>query len=141
MKKTIVLLAMVVGLSPPMYSHAQDSKDDVAPHPPCLPFVALGVPLEHMLPRQRIEAYIIINEFTPKVCELRRHITDKKGELEGLTFNRKTSPETLSRLGRDLQMLRDELHVLLTRANQQMMGATGITLGSPTSRGCGMDFE
>ncbi|MDD4701483.1 MAG: hypothetical protein PHI96_04620 [Desulfovibrio sp.] len=142
MKKIFVLLFLIVGLSRAMYSSAQNHEDDIAPPtPPCLPFVALGMPQEQWHARQCIEADIIISEFTPKLCELRRNIINKKGELEALKFNRNTAPDALSRLGRDLQILRGELHLTLTHADQRMRDATGIPLGIPTSRGCSMGFE
>ncbi len=142
MKKTIFLLVMMTCLPPPMHSLAQNHEYDIlAPNPPRQPLPALGVPLEHLPPQQRIKAFVIISEFSPKVYELRQRIINKKSELEDLNFDKKTSPDTLSRLGWDLQVLRDELRSVLTHADQRMRLEVGIPLGTPTSRGCSMDFE
>ncbi len=141
MKKTIFLLVMMVCLQPPMRSPAQNHEYDILPsNPPRQPLNALAMPLEHLPPQQRIKAFVIISEFSPKVYELRQRIINKKSELEDLNFDRETSPDTLSRLGWDLLVLRDELRSVLTRADQRMRLEVGIPLGTPTSRGCSMGF-
>lgn len=142
MKKTIFLFVMMVCLPPPMHSPAQNHEYDILPtNPTRQPLAALGMPLEQLPPQQRIKAAVIISEFSLRVFDLRQRIINKKHELEHLNFDKKTSPDTLSRLGWDLQVLRDELRSVLARADQRMRLEVGIPLGTPTSRGCSMGFE
>ena len=74
------------------------------------------------------------------VNELRKSIMQKKNELAHLSYNQNTSPETLPRLGHELQQLRDELRDLLQRADQRMDNEVGVPLGSPQTRGCSMEY-
>ena len=96
--------------------------------------------LQQLSPSQRAKAQAVIDEYSPKVNELRKSIMQKKNELAQLSYNQKTSPETLPRLGHELQQLRDELRDLLQRADQRMDNEVGVPLGSPQTRGCSMEY-
>ncbi len=105
------------------------------------PAVAMKNWLQQLTPQQRLKAQTVIDEYSPRILELRKRITQKKAELAHLSYNQTTSPDTLPRLGQELQMLRDELQTLLMRADQRMCAEVGIPLGSPQSRGCSMEFS
>ncbi len=94
--------------------------------------------LEQLSPTQQVKARIIIDEARPRVRELRARIREKKAELESLNYDQETSPATLPRLGRELQMLRDELRATLLEVDKRMLREMGISLGPPMSRGCRM---
>ena len=96
--------------------------------------------LQQLSPSQRAKAQAVIDEYSPKVNELRKSIMQKKNELAHLSYNQNTSPETLPRLGHELQQLRDELRALLQRADQRMDNEVGVPLGSPQTRGCSMEY-
>ena len=96
--------------------------------------------LQQLSPEQRAKAQAVIDEYSPKVNELRKSIMQKKNELAHLSYNQNTSPETLPRLGHELQQLRDELRALLQRADQRMDNEVGVPLGSPQTRGCSMEY-
>ena len=96
--------------------------------------------LQQLSPAQRAKAQAVIDEYSPKVNELRKSIMLKKNELAHLSYNQTTSPETLPRLGHELQQLRDELRALLQRADQRMDTEVGVPLGSPQTRGCSMEY-
>ena len=73
--------------------------------------------LQQLSPAQRAKAQAVIDEYSPKVNDLRKSIMLKKNELAHLSYNQTTSPETLTRLGHELQQLRDVLRALLHRAD------------------------
>lgn len=103
--------------------------------------VAMKSWLQQLTPQQRLKAQAIIDTYSPHILELRESIARKKRELALLSYNQTTSPDTLPRLGQELQRLRDELQALLLRADQQMCTEVGVSLGSPQSRGCSMEFS
>lgn len=94
--------------------------------------------LEQLSPTQQAKARVIMDEVRPRIRELRARIRDTMAELESLSYDQGTSPETLPRLGRELQLLRDELRATLLEMDKRMLRETGVSLGSPMSRGCRM---
>lgn len=94
--------------------------------------------LQQLTPPQQIKAREILEEYRPRVRELRRRIEMKKRELESLNYDQETSPDTLPRLGRELLVLRDELQAILICVDERMRREVGVPLGSPDSRGCRM---
>ena len=70
---------------------------------------ALGMPLDLLPPQKCAKAIAIMDDFKKKSFNLRQLIATKKHELESLSFDQKTSLDTLPRLGYELQVLRDEL--------------------------------
>lgn len=95
--------------------------------------------LQQLSPPKQIKAREILEEYRPRVRELRQRIELKKRELESLNYDQETSPETLPRLGRELLLLRDELRAILMCVDERMRREVGVPLGSPDSRGCRMD--
>ncbi|MGE9984053.1 periplasmic heavy metal sensor [Desulfovibrio sp. SGI.169] len=95
--------------------------------------------LARLSPAQRAKARIIIDDARPRVRELRSRIRKKMAELESLSYDQETSPATLPRLGRELQLLRDELRATLMEVDRRMLREVGVSLGPPISRGCRMD--
>lgn len=94
--------------------------------------------LAELSPSQRAKARIIIDEVRPNVRELRARIREKMTELESLSYDQATSPDTLPRLGRELQLLRDELRATLLEMDKRLLREVGVSLGPPISRGCRM---
>lgn len=103
--------------------------------------------LQSLSPVQQAKAKSILEETRPRIKELRKRIQNKMVELESLNYDRETSPETLPRLGRELQLLRDELRAELLHMDDRMLREVGVSLGPPVTRGCRMghtrlpDFE
>ncbi len=141
MRKTSFLLTFLCGMLLPAYSPAQNQQGEALPPPAMRTAMStLDVWLDYLPPSQRMKAQLIMEEYRPKVRDLRQRIFSKKSELEELSYNRNTSPDTLPRLGRELQVLRDELQALLIHADQRMRREVGIPLGTLASRGCSMEF-
>ncbi len=141
MRTNFFLLICSFGMLLPASSPAQNQQVE-APHGPTILAVTdpLNVRLDYLPLSQRMEAQIIVAEYRPKVRELHQRIYSKKSELEDLRYNRTTLPNTLPRLGRELQILRDELQALLIQADQRMRREVGIPLGTLVGRGCSMEF-
>lgn len=118
------------------------AQDPPCSPPPC-PEKRPAIPdnwLHGLSPEQRLKAQAIMADHERQVRDLRHRIMQKKRELEHLCYAQDTQPETLPRLGRELQQLRDELRALFLRADQQMRAEVGVAPGRPASRGCSMDF-
>lgn len=141
MRKISFLLTFLCGMLLPAHSPAQNQQGEALPPPAMRTAMStLDVWLDYLPPSQRMKAQLIMEEYRPKVRDLRQRIFSKKSELEELSYNRNTSPDTLPRLGRELQVLRDELQALLIHADQRMRREVGIPLGTLASRGCSMEF-
>ena len=142
MKKKLFHFMVMASLVLPTFSLAQNQQYNISPQPqPCMPMSALGMPLEQLPPQKCAKAIAIMDDFKKKSHYLRELIETKKNELESLSFDQKTSPDTLPRLGYELQVLRDELHAVHMNADQRMRLEVGVPLGTLASRGCSMDFE
>lgn len=94
--------------------------------------------LQSLSPVQQAKAKSILEETRPRIKELRKRIQNKMVELESLSYDQETSPETLPRLGRELQLLRDELRAELLHMDDRMLREVGDSLGPPATRGCRM---
>ena len=130
MRKTSLLLTFLCGTLLPAYSSAQGPQGEALPVPATRAATGpLDVWLDYLPPSQRMKAQSIMEEYRPKVQDLRQRIISKKNELQELSYNRNTSPDTLPRLGRELQVLRDELQSMLIHADQRMRREVGIPLG------------
>ena len=142
MKKILIHSIVMASLVLPVFSSAQNQQYDISPQPqPCMPMSALGMPLDLLPPQKCAKAIAIMDDFKKKSYSLRQLIETKKCELESLSFDQKTSPDTLPRLGYELQVLRDELRAVHMNADQRMRLEVGVPLGTLASRGCRMDFE
>ena len=146
MKKILFHFIVMGSLVLPAFSLAQNQQYDISPQPqpqsqPCMPMSALGMPLDLLPPQKCAKAIAIMDDFKKKSFNLRQLIATKKHELESLSFDQKTSPDTLPRLGYELQVLRDELRAAHMNADQRMRLEVGVPLGTLASRGCSMDFE
>lgn len=91
--------------------------------------------LAELSPDQRAKARTIIDEAQPRVRELRTRIREKMAELESLSYDQATSPDTLPRLGRELQLLRNELRATLLEMDRRLLREAGVSPGAPMSRG------
>lgn len=78
---------------------------------------------------QREKARKILKEAHPALHDLRSRIREKKGELVSLSFDRNTPPETLPRLGQELQELRDELKSRLKDVEKRLNYEAGVVMG------------
>ena len=105
------------------------------------PVPGLGSWLEGLSPAQHIPAQQVVEDYLPRVQALRQRILLKKNELAQLRYDLETPPDTLPKLGRELQFLRDELRTLLLHADADMRRQAGVSLGTPLSRGCGMEVS
>ena len=145
MKKILFHFIVMGSLVLPAFSLAQNQQYDISPQPqpqsqPCMPMSALGMPLDLLPPQKCAKAIAIMDDFKKKSFNLRQLIATKKHELESLSFDQKTSLDTLPRLGYELQVLRDELRAAHMNADQRMRLEVGRPLGTVASRGCSMDF-
>lgn len=74
-------------------------------------------------------ARTILREVHPELQDLRRAIYEKRLELAAISFDRKTKPETLPKLGQELQYLRKSLRSKLEKVNERLREEAGITMG------------
>lgn len=78
---------------------------------------------------QRERALKILREAHPGVHALRDRIREKKAELAALSFDSTTPPDTLPRLGRELQILREQLRRRLLLVSEQLSNEVGVPMG------------
>ena len=80
-------------------------------------------------PLQQMQARKILQEAHPGVHALRERIREKKAELAALSFDSTTPPDTLPRLGRELQILREQLRRRLLRVSDKLRDEVGVPMG------------
>ncbi|MDE5878443.1 MAG: hypothetical protein K2G99_00175, partial [Desulfovibrio sp.] len=80
-------------------------------------------------PVQREQAHKILREAHPDVHVLRVRIREKKAELEGLRFDSATPPDTLPRIGLEIQTLRHRLRQRLLEISEQLRTEVGVPMG------------
>ena len=78
---------------------------------------------------QREQARKILREAHPDVHALRVRIREKKAELEGLRFDSSTPPDTLPRIGLEIQVLRHRLRQRLQEISAQLRTEVGVPMG------------
>ncbi len=137
-KRLLFLCALAALCLPRSAAAASQEQAQYASIPRLSSQAAMHAWLQQLAPAGRRKAQAVIDEYAPRIADLREHIARKKSELALLRYDRFTSPDTLPRLGFELQQLRDELRSLLIRADQRMFTEVGVSLGSPQSRGCSM---
>lgn len=85
--------------------------------------------LDSLAPFQRERASKILREAHPGMRALRVAIRDKKTQLATLNFDRDTRPDTLPRLGQELQELRAELRARLKKVGDRLKFEAGVPMG------------
>lgn len=85
--------------------------------------------LETLPPVQQAQARKILQEAHPGVHALRERIREKKAQLAALSFDSATPPDTLPRLGQELQLLREQLRRRLILVNEQLRNEVGVPMG------------
>ena len=85
--------------------------------------------LDSLPPRERDLTRRILREVHPAMSSLREAIRDKKAELASLSFSSDTRPETLPRLGQELQSLRRSLRDELEKLGERLRIEAGVKMG------------
>lgn len=85
--------------------------------------------LDGLEPFQRERARQILREAHPDMRALRTAIREKKHELANLSFDHGTRPETLPRLGQELQALRKALRSKLDALGKRLRYEAGVSMG------------
>lgn len=85
--------------------------------------------LDTLPPPQREITTKILREAHPALKNLRAAIREKKAELASLSFSSDTRPETLPRLGQELQTLRASLRAELEKLNRRLKSEAGARMG------------
>lgn len=80
-------------------------------------------------PVQQVRARKILQAAHPGVHALRERIREKKAELAALSFDSSTPPDTLPRIGQELQLLREQLRRRLLLVNEQLRDEVGVPMG------------
>lgn len=91
--------------------------------------VAIRQWLDSLNPLQRDRARKILREAHPIMHDLRMAIRDKKMQLATLSFDRYTAPETLPKLGQELQDLRNALRGKLELVADRLEREVGVSMG------------
>lgn len=84
--------------------------------------------LSSLDPQRRVLARQILRDSHPGLRALREAIREKKSQLASLSFDRNTKPETLPKLGKELQELRATLRQNLEIVNKRLQNEVGIEL-------------
>lgn len=82
-------------------------------------------------PFKRERAREIMLEAHPELSALREAIRDKKSELASISFGKGMPPETLPRLGMELQKLRANLSAELKRVSERLRYEAGVDMAPP----------
>lgn len=84
--------------------------------------------LKTLAPLQREKAQKIMHNAHPYLKALREAIRNKKSQLASISFDRGMPPETLPRLGMELQQLRASLSRELQRVNELLRSEAGVRM-------------
>ena len=87
-------------------------------------------------PEKRQKAIAILQDSLPGLRELDMRITMKMQELAALDFKNGSDPEQLSRLGLELQGLRNAMRARLLEVRRKLQMEAGVRLAPPMPRGC-----
>ncbi len=85
--------------------------------------------LDSLQPFQRERARKILHDAHPGLRALRIAIREKKAQLAAISFNRNTRPDTLPRLGQELQSLREALRGKLKDVGDRLRIEAGVPMG------------
>lgn len=85
--------------------------------------------LKSLEPRRRETARRIMRDAHPVLHDLREAIREKKAQLASIRFDRDTRPETLPRMGLELQRLRAALHTELASLKERISREVGVDMG------------
>lgn len=85
--------------------------------------------LKSLAPERREAARRIMLDAHPVLHDLREAIRDKKAQLAAIRFDRDTRPETLPRMGLELQKLRAALHTELSSLKERISREVGVDMG------------
>ena len=93
---------------------------------------------ERRLPEeQQVKARAILEEARPAIEDTRWRIRQKREELAHFDYAEDSSAETLSRLGWELQDLRDRLRLQLAQLEGRLLDEVGVSFRrAGKSRGC-----
>ena len=87
-------------------------------------------------PEKRQKAIAILQDSLPGLRELDMRITMKMQELAAIDFKDGSDPEQLSRLGLELQGLRNAMRARLLEVRRKLQMEAGVRLAPPMPRGC-----
>ena len=87
-------------------------------------------------PDKRQKAIAILQDSLPGLRELDMRITMKMQELAALDYKNGSDPEQLSRLGLELQGLRNAMRSKLIEVRRKLQAEAGVRLAPPMPRGC-----
>lgn len=93
--------------------------------------------LQSLPPDQQDKARAILEEARPGIEETRWRIHQKREELAHFDYAADSSAETLSRLGWELQDLRDHLRLQLSQLENRLLEEVGVSFRrAGKGRGC-----
>ena len=127
----IVVLLFVLSLAAVTLAHAGGHRGRMALEGPRTERWLAGLP-----PDQQQKARVILEEERPGIQDLHYRIRCTMQELESLNYDNDISPDALSRLGWELQQLRDQLHAAYQRVCERMRREVGVEFVRPGRRGC-----
>lgn len=93
--------------------------------------------LQSLPEEQQVKARAILEEARPAIEDTRWRIRQKREELAHFDYAEDSSAETLSRLGWELQDLRDRLRLQLAQLEGRLLDEVGVSFRrAGKSRGC-----
>ena len=96
-----------------------------------------GELLQSLPEDQQVKARAILEEARPAIEDTRWRIRQKREELARFDYAEDSSAETLSRLGWELQALRDRLRLQLAQLEGRLLDEVGVSFRrAGKSRGC-----
>ena len=103
------------------------------------PSIALEAWISRLPPDLQGKARAVVAAHAPRLDGLHEGIRLKMGELVALRYDGETPPESLPRLGHELQELRDALHAEIIRMDEELRREIGVSPGPPPGRGCRLE--
>lgn len=92
--------------------------------------------MENLSAEQREVAERIVAEVKPRIQELRKEVRDKMVELQSFSYRHDEDLHVLSRLGRELQTLRDMLRTELQNLDARLAQEAGLPQRPLRGRSC-----
>lgn len=92
--------------------------------------------LESLSVEQRQTVERIMTEARPRILELRDGVRQKMAELQAFSYRNDGDSEELSRIGRELQGLRDKLRQALQALDERLVEEAGLAPMPHRGRSC-----
>ena len=130
----LILITTLLALIKPDVSLAKDSQQNALFNPP---WETIEIWIDTLSDEKRLAARIKVDAHKDKICDLQASLRQKLAELRTLRYDSRSSPETLPKLGLELQEIRANLRKEYESLAQDLKVTTGsepkIVLSRPAA--------